>query len=477
MLKQPWLEIAEYASLAGSVLGIIAAATSSQVIYAAAPLTLALSLNLVNRKQSHQQTRQHIISAIADVHQVIQSLHQQVQTLPTQAINLTEIEADIAALKAQLQALECADTVQPSHNNESQLASINDSKEIPQQEITSDNIALGSLAKILVIGVGGGGCKAINRMIEAEVTGVEFLQVDTNANALAQSSFVAKQLQIGQKLTRGLGGGEEPVVGQKAAEISRDEIANAIGYTDVVFIVAGMGKGTGTGAAPIIAEVAKETGALTIGVVSRPFSAQRRKLHSQAKEGIAALESRVDTLVVVPLNKLLSVLSEQTAIQEAFRVADDILRQAVQGISDVITNPGLFSLDFSHVRGVMADAGSVMMAMGVGSGKSRAREAAMAAISSPLLEYSIEGAKGVIIKITCGSDFTYSEFNAAVETISEVVDPSANIIFDIVVDDKMQGEVTITVIATGYSRDVPDTRSVPYQQRRVPDTRSDESSP
>ncbi len=453
MLKQPWLEIAEYASLAGSVLGIIAAATSSQVIYAAAPLTLALSLNLVNRKQSHQQTRQYIISAIADVHQVIQSLHQQVQTLPTQAINLTEIEADIAALKAQLQALECADTVQPSHNNESQLASINDSKEIPQQEITSDNIALGSLAKILVIGVGGGGCKAINRMIEAEVTGVEFLQVDTDASALAQSSFVAKQLQIGQKLTRGLGGGEEPVVGQKAAEISRDEIANAIGYTDVVFIVAGMGKGTGTGAAPIIAEVARETGALTVGVVSRPFTHEGRRRSSQAEEGIAALESRVDTLVVIPLNKLLSLISEQTPPQEAFRVADDVLRQAVQEIFNIITKPSLFNLDFSHVRGVLADAGLALLGIGVGSGKLRATEAAMAAISSPLLDCSIEGAKGVILYFTA-SNLTIGEVDAVVNTISEVVDPSANIIFDIVVDDKVGDDVRITVIATGCSRDI-----------------------
>lgn len=477
MLKQPWLEIAEYASLASSVLGIIAAAMSSQIVYAAAPLTLALSLNLVNRKQSHQQTRQHIISAIAEVHQVIQSLHQQVQTLPTQAINLTEIEADIAALKAQLQALECADTVQPSHNNESQLASINDSKEIPQQETRSDNIALGSLTKILVIGVCEGGCTAINRMMEAEVTGVEFLQVDTDAKALAQSSSAAKQLQLGQKLTRGLGAGGNPAIGQKAAEESREEIAKAIGNADLVFIVARMGGGTGTGAAPIIAEVAKEMGVLTIGVVSRPFTHEGRRRSSQAEEGIAALESRVDTLVVIPLNKLLSVISEQTPPQEAYRVADDVLRQAVQGISDVITNPGLFSLDFSHVRGVMADAGSVMMGMGVGSGKSRARAAAMAAISSPLLEYSVEGAKGVIIKITSGSDFTYGEVNAAVETISEVVDPSANIIFDIVVDDKMGDEVRITVIATRYSRNVPDAREVPYQQRRVPYKRSDESSP
>jgi hypothetical protein len=229
MLKQPWLEIAEYASLAGSVLGIIAAATSSQVIYAAAPLTLALALNLVNRKQSHQQTRQHIISVIADVHQVIQSLHQQVQTLPTQAIDLTEVEADIVALKAQLQALECADTVQIYHNNESQLASTNDSKEIPQQEIGSDNIALGSLTKILVIGVCREGCEAVNRIIEAEVTGIEFLQVDTDANALTQSSSAAKQLPIGQRLMRGLGAGGNPAIGQKAAEESREEIAKAIG--------------------------------------------------------------------------------------------------------------------------------------------------------------------------------------------------------------------------------------------------------
>jgi len=470
MLKQPWLEIAEYASLAGSVLGIIAAATSSQVIYAAAPLTLALSLNLVNRKQSHQQTRQHIISAIADVHQVIQSLHQQVQTPPTQAINLTGLEAEIAALKAQLQALECAEIVQSSHNNDSHLAPINDSKKIPQQEIRSDNIGRGSLTRILVIGVGGGGCKAVNRMIEAEVTGVEFLQVDTDASALAQSSSTAKRLQIGQKLTRGLGGGEEPVVGQKAAEEAYEEIAKAIGNADVVFIVGGMGKGTGTGAAPIIAEVAKEMGALTVGVVSRPFTHEGRRRSSQAEEGIAALESRVDTLVVIPLNKLLSVISEQTPPQEAFRVADDALRQAVQEISNIITKPSLFNLGFPYVRGVMADAGSALLGIGVGSGKSRATEAAMAAISSPLLEYSIEGAKDAIIYLTA-SNLTIGEVDAVVNTISEVVDPSANIIFDIVVDDKMGDDVRITVIATGCSRDVqlPSDRMEALRQRRPRD--------
>ncbi len=247
-------------------------------------------------------------------------------------------------------------------------------------------------------------------------------------------------------------------MGQKAAEASREEIAKAIGNADLVFIVAGMGKGTGTGTAPIIAEVAKEMGALSVGVVSRPFTNEGHRRCSKAEEGIAALESRVDTLVVVRLNKLLSAISEQTPIQEAFKVADDILRQAVQGISDIITNPGLFSLNFFSVRAVMADAGSARISIGVGSGVSRARDAAMTAIYSPLLDFSIEGAKDVIIKITSGSDFTSSELNAAVETISEVVDPSANIIFDIVVDDKMQGEVRIIVIAAGIaaecSRDV-----------------------
>jgi cell division protein FtsZ len=313
------------------------------------------------------------------------------------------------------------------------------------------DIVPSSVARIKVIGVGGGGGNAVNRMIASNVTGVEFWSVNTDAQALAQSSSAPNRLQMGQKITRGLGAGGNPAIGQKAAEESRDDIVAALENSDLVFITAGMGGGTGTGAAPIVAEVAKEMGALTVGVVTRPFTFEGRRRLNQAEEGIAALQSRVDTLIIIPNDKLLSVISEQTPVQEAFRVADDILRQGVQGISDIITIPGLVNVDFADVRAVMADAGSALMGIGVGSGKSRAREAAIASISSPLLESSIDGARGVVFNITGGSDLTLHEVNAAAEIIYEVVDPNANIIFGAVIDDRMQGEVRITVIATGFT--------------------------
>lgn len=333
------------------------------------------------------------------------------------------------------------------------LGQNHDNKGTPREESWGENIVPGSIAKIKVIGVGGGGGNAVNRMIASDVTGVEFWSINTDAQALAQSS-APKRLQMGQKLTRGLGAGGNPAIGQKAAEESRDEIAHALENTDLVFITAGMGGGTGTGAAPIVAEVAKEMGALTVGVVTRPFTFEGRRRTTQAEEGIAALQSRVDTLIVIPNDKLLLVINEQTPVQEAFRVADDILRQGVQGISDIITIPGLVNVDFADVRAVMADAGSAMMGIGVGSGKSRAREAAATAISSPLLESSIEGARGVVFNITGGTDLTLHEVNAAAETIYEVVDPNANIIFGAVIDDRLQGEVRITVIATGFSPEI-----------------------
>ncbi len=321
-----------------------------------------------------------------------------------------------------------------------------------------------SAAKIKVIGVGGGGGNAVNRMIASEVSGVEFWCVNTDSQALVLSN-APKRLQVGQKLTRGLGAGGNPAIGQKAAEESRDEVANALNHADLVFITAGMGGGTGTGAAPIVAEVAKEMGALTVGIVTRPFTFEGRRRTSQAEEGIAELKSRVDTLIVIPNDKLLSVISEQMPVQEAFRVADDILRQGVQGISDIITIPGLVNVDFADVRAVMADAGSALMGIGVGSGKSRAREAAMQAISSPLLEASsIEGARGVVFNITGGTDMTLHEVNAAAETIYEVVDPNANIIFGAVIDERLQGEIKITVIATGFSGEIPAQQPVSRTQ-------------
>lgn len=335
-------------------------------------------------------------------------------------------------------------------NTELLVSAGGDNEKMHREETRSDNIVLGNVARIKVIGVGGGGCNAVNRMIESNVTGVEFWSINTDAQALAEAA-APNRLQVGQKLTRGLGAGGNPAIGQKAAEESRDEIASALENTDLVFITAGMGGGTGTGGAPIVAEVAKEMGCLTVGVITRPFTFEGRRRSSQAEEGVVALQSRVDTLIVIPNNKLLSVISEQTPVQEAFRVADDILRQGVQGISDIITIPGLVNVDFADVRAVMADAGSALMGIGISSGKSRAAEAAEAAISSPLLESSVQGAKGVVFNITGGADLTLHEVNAAAERIYEVVDPNANIIFGAVIDEAMQGEVRITVIATGFN--------------------------
>ncbi|NER07628.1 MAG: cell division protein FtsZ [Okeania sp. SIO3C4] len=344
-----------------------------------------------------------------------------------------------------------------------------DPKATPKEESRSDDIVPSNTAKIKVIGVGGGGGNAVNRMIASEVSGIEFWTVNTDAQALTLSN-APKRLQLGQKLTRGLGAGGNPAIGQKAAEESRDEIANALDHPDLVFITAGMGGGTGTGAAPVIAEIAKEAGSLTVGIVTRPFTFEGRRRITQADEGVAALQSRVDTLIVIPNNRLLSVINEQTPVQEAFRIADDILRQGIQGISDIITVPGLVNVDFADVRAVMADAGSALMGIGMGSGKSRAREAANMAISSPLLESSVEGARGVVFNITGGTDLTLHEVNTAAETIYEVVDPNANIIFGAVIDEKMQGEIKITVIATGFSGEaqINPTQEIAQPRRSIP---------
>jgi cell division protein FtsZ len=325
----------------------------------------------------------------------------------------------------------------------------NYNSQVPKEEARSNKIVPSNVAKIKVMGVGGGGCNAVNRMIQSQVSGIEFWAINTDAQALSHAQAPQK-LQIGQKITRGLGAGGNPAIGQKAAEESRDELAHALENTDLVFITAGMGGGTGTGAAPIAAEVAKEMGCLTVGVVTRPFTFEGRRRTAQAEKGIEAFRSRVDTLIVIPNNQLLSVISPETPVQEAFGVADDILRQGVQGISDIITIPGLINVDFADVRAIMADAGSALMGIGVGSGKSRAREAAVAAVSSPLLEASVHGAKGVVINITGGYDLTLHEVNAAADSIYEVVDEDANIIFGAVIDESMDGEVRITVIATGF---------------------------
>lgn len=338
----------------------------------------------------------------------------------------------------------------PFANSGVNLGQVRDPNGISAADNRSDQLVPSSVAKIKVIGVGGGGCNAVNRMIASNVAGIEFWSINTDSQALTLAE-ANNRLQVGQKLTRGLGAGGNPAIGQKAAEESRDEIAASLEQADLVFITAGMGGGTGTGAAPVVAEVAKEVGALTVGVVTRPFTFEGRRRTNQADEGIAALQSRVDTLIIIPNDKLLAVISEQTPVQEAFRVADDILRQGVQGISDIITIPGLVNVDFADVRAVMADAGSALMGIGIGSGKSRAREAATAAISSPLLESSIDGAQGVVFNITGGSDLTLHEVNAAAEIIYEAVDPNANIIFGAVIDNNLQGEIRITVIATGFA--------------------------
>lgn len=307
------------------------------------------------------------------------------------------------------------------------------------------------LAVIKVLGVGGGGTNAVNRMIEASLKGVEFIAVNTDAQALLMSDADYK-VHIGNDLTKGLGAGANPEIGIQSAEESRDEIKEALKGADMVFITAGKGGGTGTGAAPIIAEIAKEIGALTVGVVTRPFSFEGRKRSLQAEDGIMRLRDKVDTLITIPNDRLLQVAEKKTSILDAFRVADDVLRQGVQGITDLITVPGLINLDFADIRTIMANAGSALMGIGVASGENRATEAAKAAISSPLLEASIEGAQGVLLNISGGSDLGLFEVNEAAEIIANSAHPEANIIFGAVIDDSLEDETRVTVIATGFDQ-------------------------
>ncbi|MBE3597672.1 MAG: cell division protein FtsZ [Limnochordaceae bacterium] len=309
----------------------------------------------------------------------------------------------------------------------------------------------GPYANIKVIGVGGGGSNAVNRMIEAELRGVEFIAINTDAQALALSN-APRKIQIGEKLTKGLGAGSLPEIGQKAAEESRDQIREALMGADMVFITAGMGGGTGTGGAPVVAEVAKEVMALTVAVVTRPFSFEGRRRMRQAEEGIANLRGKVDTLIVIPNDRLLQVIDKKTSVLDAFRLADDVLRQGVQGISDLITVPGLINLDFADVRTIMSSAGSALMGIGrAGGSEDRAVKAARAAISSPLLEASIQGAKGVLLNITGSSNLGLFEVNEAAQTVAEAADPEANIIFGAVIDESLNDEVRVTVIATGFT--------------------------
>ena len=304
-------------------------------------------------------------------------------------------------------------------------------------------------ANIKVIGCGGAGSNAVNRMISAGLNGVEFWACNTDAQALDLSA-AKNRLQIGSKLTRGLGAGGNPNVGTKAAEESREEIAAALAGADMVFIAAGMGGGTGTGAAPIVAEIAKENGSLTVGVVSRPFLFEGRRRSQQAEHGIAEIKSRVDTLIVIPNQRLLEVVDHRASMQEAFVEADKVLMQGVQGISDIITVPGLINVDFADVKAVMQTAGSALMGVGRATGEGRAIEAARNAINSPLLETTIDGASGVIFSVTGGPDLTLHEVQEAANVIYSAVSEEANIIFGAVLDDRLHGEVLITVIATGF---------------------------
>lgn len=305
------------------------------------------------------------------------------------------------------------------------------------------------MARIKVIGVGGGGNNAVNRMITAGLRGVEFIAVNTDHQAL-QGALAPVKLQVGSKLTKGLGAGADPEVGSRAAEESREELADALRGADMVFVTAGMGGGTGTGAAPVVAEVARELGALTVGVVTKPFTFEGRKRAMQAEKGIANLRGSVDTLITIPNDRLLQVVDKKTSIMEAFRFADDVLRQGVQGISDLIQVPGLINLDFADVRTIMANTGTALMGIGVRGGENRAIEAARAAISSPLLEQTIDGAKGVLLNITGGPDLGLLEANEAAEIISQAADPEANIIFGAVIDETIGDEIRVTVIATGF---------------------------
>jgi len=314
----------------------------------------------------------------------------------------------------------------------------------------SSGIVPETLAKIKVVGVGGGGNNAVNRMIVAGLQGVDFISVNCDAQALLLSK-AQNRIQIGEKLTKGLGAGANPEIGQKAAEESREIIIEQLRGTDMVFVTAGMGGGTGTGAAPIVAECAREAGALTVGVVTKPFSFEGKRRMNQAEAGIVTLKERVDTLITIPNDRLLQVIDRRTSMIDAFRIADDVLRQGVQGISDLISVPGLINADFADVKTIMSNAGSALMGIGTATGDNGAVAAAEAAIKSPLLEASIEGARGVLFNITGGKDLSLFDVTEASNIITEAVDPDANIIFGAVIDEKLDDEIRVTVIATGFN--------------------------
>ena len=323
------------------------------------------------------------------------------------------------------------------------------------------------LAVIKVVGVGGGGTNAVNRMVDAGLTGVEFVAVNTDAQALLGCDADVK-IHIGAKATRGLGAGADPGVGREAATESRDELKEALKGADMIFVTAGEGGGTGTGGAPIVAEIARELEALTVGVVTRPFNFEGRRRAQQAEVGINELSDKVDTLIVIENDRLLQVVEKKTPLAEAFKLADDILRQGVQGITDLITVPGIVNLDFADVRTIMRDAGSALMGIGTGTGENRASEAARTAVSSPLLESSIEGATGILLNISGPTDLGLFEVNEAAEVVTGAADQNANVIFGAVIDDQLKDEVRVTVIATGFGA---------QRRRRARATGVPESSP
>jgi cell division protein FtsZ len=314
------------------------------------------------------------------------------------------------------------------------------------------------IADIKVVGVGGGGCSAIDRMVEAKVKGVDFVAVNTDVQALNNNKADIK-IQIGKETTRGLGSGADPEVGRKSVEEDKEEIYEALDNSDMVFITAGMGGGTGSGAAPTVASIAKELGALTVSVLTKPFSFEGQRRVNVGENAINEVKGNVDTLIVIPNDRLLQVIDKKTTLFDAFSVVDDVLRQGIQGISDLITKHGIINVDFADAKTIMKDAGTALMGIGRGGGENRAIEAARAAIDSPLLELSIDGAKGVLFNITGGPDLSMFEIDEAAKAITEAADPKANIIFGAIVDEAMQGEVKITVIATGFDSDIDDSDS------------------
>jgi cell division protein FtsZ len=328
------------------------------------------------------------------------------------------------------------------------------------------------IARIKVIGVGGGGSNAVNRMIDEGIQGVEFIAVNTDAQALVGAKAKSR-LRLGDKLTRGLGAGGDPEIGRKAAEESADELYNALKGSDMVFVTAGMGGGTGTGAAPVVAQVAKESGALTIGVVTRPFTFEGMRRMQSAEQGIGKLKEHADTLIVIPNDRLLQIADKRASLQDAFRLADDVLHQGIQGISELITIPGLINLDFADVRAIMSEGGAALMAVGKGSGDERAKKAAEDAISSKLLDITIDGARGVLFNVTGGPNMTLFEVNQAAAIIRETAHPDVNLIFGAVIDPNMGDDIRITVIATGFERNGIPRRALEKQPRT--ETRRSES--